>query len=66
MGSFQALVSVPALSSESQSLNVFPDVSLLAPMISSLAESDAEIGARMGVCFTFTGGSSPFDLYSKC
>lgn len=24
-------------------------------MISSLARNDAEIGARMGICFTFTG-----------
>ncbi|KAF8909693.1 major facilitator superfamily domain-containing protein [Gymnopilus junonius] len=29
--------------------------SLLAPMISTTAESDAEIGARLGICFTFTG-----------
>ena len=54
-----------SLSSGCQRLNVFSDVSLLAPMISSLAESDSEIGARMGVCFTFTGGSSPLDLYTK-
>lgn len=24
-------------------------------MVGSLAESDGEIGARLGVCFTFTG-----------
>ncbi|KAF4576230.1 hypothetical protein EYR36_001175 [Pleurotus pulmonarius] len=30
-------------------------IGLLAPMISSLARNDAEIGARMGICFTFTG-----------
>ncbi|KAF9460383.1 major facilitator superfamily domain-containing protein [Collybia nuda] len=28
---------------------------LLPPMIGSLAEKDTEIGARMGICFTFTG-----------
>ncbi|KAF8068868.1 hypothetical protein FPV67DRAFT_1094388 [Lyophyllum atratum] len=28
---------------------------LLTPMISSLAKTDAEIGARIGLCFTFTG-----------
>lgn len=31
------------------------DASLLAPMISTTAESDSEIGARLGICFTFTG-----------
>jgi hypothetical protein len=31
------------------------DVSVLAPMISSTADTDSEIGARLGVCFTFTG-----------
>ncbi|KAF8624652.1 hypothetical protein AX17_006983 [Amanita inopinata Kibby_2008] len=30
-------------------------IGLLAPMLSSLAKTDAEIGARMGICFTFTG-----------
>ncbi|KAJ3511804.1 hypothetical protein NLJ89_g3887 [Agrocybe chaxingu] len=30
-------------------------IGLLAPMIASVAESDSEIGARLGVCFTFTG-----------
>ncbi|TFK32267.1 major facilitator superfamily domain-containing protein [Crucibulum laeve] len=30
-------------------------VSLLAPMIGSLAKNDSEIGARLGICFTFTG-----------
>ena len=29
--------------------------SLLGPMSASLAEEESEIGARMGVCFTFTG-----------
>ena len=43
------------LPSECQNLNVDSDASVLAPMVSSLAESDSEIGARMGVCFTFTG-----------
>ncbi|KAF5383077.1 hypothetical protein D9615_004876 [Tricholomella constricta] len=28
---------------------------LLTPMIASLAKTDAEIGARIGLCFTFTG-----------
>ncbi|SJK98360.1 related to MFS monocarboxylate transporter [Armillaria ostoyae] len=28
---------------------------LFAPMIGSLARKDSEIGARMGICFTFTG-----------
>ncbi|KXN84420.1 Riboflavin transporter MCH5 [Leucoagaricus sp. SymC.cos] len=28
---------------------------MLAPMVSSLAETDKEIGARLGICFTFTG-----------
>ncbi|KAJ3569454.1 hypothetical protein NP233_g5036 [Leucocoprinus birnbaumii] len=28
---------------------------MLAPMVGSLAETDKEIGARLGVCFTFTG-----------
>ncbi|KAF8152955.1 major facilitator superfamily domain-containing protein [Crassisporium funariophilum] len=37
--------------------------SLLAPMIGSLADNDREIGARMGVCFTFTGRS--FTLQSQ-
>ncbi|KAK0460609.1 major facilitator superfamily domain-containing protein [Desarmillaria tabescens] len=27
----------------------------LAPMVGSLAKRDSEIGARMGICFTFTG-----------
>ena len=31
------------------------DIGLLAPMLASLAKTDAEIGARMGICFTFTG-----------
>ncbi|KAF9465708.1 major facilitator superfamily domain-containing protein [Collybia nuda] len=30
-------------------------ISLLPPAIGSLAEKDSEIGARMGICFTFTG-----------
>lgn len=34
-----------------------PDVGLLAPMIGSLAANDSEIGARLGICFTFTGVS---------
>ncbi|KAF5384219.1 hypothetical protein D9615_003456 [Tricholomella constricta] len=29
--------------------------SLLSPMIASLAKKDTEIGARLGICFTFTG-----------
>ncbi|PPQ96481.1 hypothetical protein CVT26_010475 [Gymnopilus dilepis] len=29
--------------------------SLLAPMIGTTAVNDAEIGARLGICFTFTG-----------
>ncbi|KAF9001201.1 major facilitator superfamily domain-containing protein, partial [Cyathus striatus] len=29
--------------------------SLLSPLVASLAKSDSEIGARMGICFTFTG-----------
>ncbi|KAF8067971.1 major facilitator superfamily domain-containing protein [Lyophyllum atratum] len=28
---------------------------LLGPMLASLAKTDAEIGARVGICFTFTG-----------
>ncbi|KAK0458984.1 major facilitator superfamily domain-containing protein [Desarmillaria tabescens] len=28
---------------------------LFAPMVGSLARKDSEIGARMGICFTFTG-----------
>lgn len=28
---------------------------MLAPMIGSLAKSDKEIGARLGICFTFAG-----------
>ncbi|PFH48946.1 hypothetical protein AMATHDRAFT_148803 [Amanita thiersii Skay4041] len=31
---------------------------LVAPMAASLAKNDSEIGARMGVCFTFTGTCS--------
>ncbi|KAH9474434.1 MFS transporter asaE [Psilocybe cubensis] len=30
-------------------------VSLLAPMIGTTADNDSEIGARLGICFTFTG-----------
>ncbi|KAF9045397.1 major facilitator superfamily domain-containing protein [Panaeolus papilionaceus] len=30
-------------------------ISLLAPVIASTATKDSEIGARLGVCFTFTG-----------
>ncbi|KAK0192583.1 hypothetical protein F5146DRAFT_1102463 [Armillaria mellea] len=30
------------------------DMGLLAPLIGSLARKDSEIGARMGICFTFT------------
>ncbi|EDR10646.1 uncharacterized protein LACBIDRAFT_317337 [Laccaria bicolor S238N-H82] len=29
--------------------------SMLPPMVSSLAKNDGEMGARLGVCFTFTG-----------
>ena len=36
-------------------LNISIDVGLLAPMISSLAKKDTEIGARLGICFGFTG-----------
>lgn len=36
----------------------FLDVSMLPPMVSSLAKNDGEMGARLGVCFTFTGESS--------
>ncbi|KAG6856214.1 hypothetical protein H0H87_006550 [Tephrocybe sp. NHM501043] len=31
--------------------------SLLSPMVASLAKKDSEIGARLGICFTFTGAS---------
>ena len=31
------------------------DIGLLAPVIGSTANNDSEIGARLGVCFTFTG-----------
>ncbi|KAK0203766.1 hypothetical protein DFS33DRAFT_830202 [Desarmillaria ectypa] len=31
------------------------DMGLFAPMIGSLTRKDSEIGARMGICFTFTG-----------
>lgn len=31
------------------------DASVLPAMVGSTAETDAEIGARLGVCFTFTG-----------
>ncbi|KAL0945825.1 hypothetical protein HGRIS_012109 [Hohenbuehelia grisea] len=30
-------------------------IGLFAPMIASLARNDAEMGSRMGICFTFTG-----------
>ncbi|KAK0447182.1 major facilitator superfamily domain-containing protein [Armillaria borealis] len=30
-------------------------VGFLAPMVGSLAKQDSEIGARMGICFAFTG-----------
>ncbi|KAF8646651.1 hypothetical protein AX16_007149 [Volvariella volvacea WC 439] len=30
-------------------------VGVIAPLVGSLAQSDAEIGARLGLCFTFTG-----------
>jgi len=30
-------------------------IGMLAPMIGSLAKSDKEIGARLGICFTFAG-----------
>ncbi|KNZ79277.1 Riboflavin transporter MCH5 [Termitomyces sp. J132] len=33
-------------------------VSLLSPMVASLAEKDSEIGARLGICFTFTGAGA--------
>ncbi|KAK0224155.1 major facilitator superfamily domain-containing protein [Armillaria fumosa] len=33
-------------------------VGFLAPMVGSLAKQDSEIGARMGICFTFTANSS--------
>jgi hypothetical protein len=34
------------------------DVGLFAPMVASLAKDDDEIGARLGICFTFTGKSN--------
>lgn len=37
------------------------DASLLPPMITSLSSHDYEIGARMGVCFVFTGQSTAFE-----
>jgi len=30
-------------------------VGIFAPMVASLAKDDGEIGARLGICFTFTG-----------
>jgi hypothetical protein len=33
------------------------DVGIFAPMVASLAKDDGEIGARLGICFTFTGES---------
>lgn len=38
------------------------DVSVLPPLITSTANTDAEIGARFGVCFTFTGQSISSNL----
>lgn len=34
---------------------IMVDIGLLAPVIGSTAVDDSEIGARLGVCFTFTG-----------
>ena len=36
-------------------LTLAVDASVLPVMVASTAENDAEIGARLGVCFTFTG-----------
>jgi hypothetical protein len=38
------------------------DISVLAPMIGSTADTDSEIGARLGVCFTFTGQANSSNL----
>jgi hypothetical protein len=38
------------------------DVSVLPPVISSTADTDSEIGARLGVCFTFTGQAISLNL----
>jgi len=34
---------------------MFLDASVIGPMVASTADTDSEIGARLGVCFTFTG-----------
>ncbi len=41
------------------------DMGLFAPMIGSLARKDSEIGARMGICFTFTGKLWSLDSYAS-
>ena len=41
------------------------DVSVLPPVISSTADTDSEIGARLGVCFTFTGQANSSSLASR-
>ena len=38
------------------------DASVVAPMIASTADTDSEIGARLGVCFTFTGQANTFNF----
>jgi len=43
-------------------LTVAIDLSVFLPMINSTADTDSEIGARFGVCFTFTGQI----IYSNC
>jgi hypothetical protein len=37
---------------------VLLDASVLGPMVASTADTDSEIGARLGVCFTFAGQPS--------
>jgi hypothetical protein len=34
---------------------ILTDIGMIAPVMNSLARHDYEIGARMGVCFVFTG-----------
>ena len=34
---------------------LYIEIGLLAPVAGSTADNDSEIGAQLGVCFTFTG-----------
>jgi len=65
MDFFLDLVSGSSTPSSVVMILMVPDASVIPPLVASTADTDSEIGARLGVCFTFTGQANSSNLATR-